>query len=287
MVVTGLGKSGLIGAKLSATFASTGTPSHFLHSTEAMHGDLGRIRRGDVVVALSYSGNTDEVVSLATILRQDGVPVIALVGKPGCELARLATVTLCVGDVTEACPLNLAPTASTTAMLALGDALALSVSRRRDFGVEDFRKIHPGGSLGRQLMGITEAMRFRMGQSLPAIQPTATIEEAYKQAEAFAPGGRRAGAMLIVDKQGLLAGIFTDGDLRRVLIKHGGKGLELPIGQVMIANPRRLADTALVRDAVQMFREFRIDEIPVVDSAGRPLGLIDVQDMVALKVIEG
>jgi arabinose-5-phosphate isomerase len=286
VVVSGLGKSGLIGQKISATLASTGTPSHFLHPTEAMHGDLGRVRRGDVVLILSFGGNTDEAVSLASILRQDGVPVIAIVGRPDCDLARLASVALCVGDVPEACPLNLAPTASTTAMLALGDALAMAVSRRRNFGVDDFRKIHPGGSLGRQLTPVVQAMRFRAGENLPLVHVGERVEHALRN-EARSPGGRRAGALLVVDAAGRLEGIFTDGDLRRLLISRGKDALRERIESVMTRRPRCLAADSLVRDAVQMMREFRIDEIPVIDAQGAPLGLIDVQDLVALKVIEG
>jgi arabinose-5-phosphate isomerase len=286
VVVTGLGKSGLIGQKISATLASTGTLSHFLHPSEAMHGDLGRVHGGDVVLALSFSGNTNEVVSLAAILRQDRVPVISLVGKPDSDLARVSTVVLSVGDVPEACPLNLAPTTSTTAMLALGDALAMCVSRRRNFGVDDFRKVHPGGGLGRQLTPVLQAMRFRAGDNLPVVRVGETVEQAL-QNEARSPGGRRAGALLIVDGDGKLAGIFTDGDLRRVLIRKGNQALRETIGSVMTPNPRRLLADSLVRDAVRMMREYRFDEIPVVDSGGVPLGLIDVQDLVALKVIEG
>lgn len=286
VVVSGLGKSGLIGRKVSATLASTGTPSHFLHPTEAMHGDLGRVRRGDVVLIFSFGGNTEEVVSLATLLRQDQVPVICIVGKPTCDLARLSTVAMSVGDIAEACPLNLAPTASTTAMLALGDALALAVSRRRSFGLEDFRRFHPGGALGRQLMPVVDAMRVHVGQGLPLVSQEATVRQAIG-ADTPTPGTRRAGAVLVVDGSGRLAGIFTDGDLRRVLIRLGEGALDRPIMEVMTVSPRRLAHNALVRDAVQMVREFRIDEIPVVDVDGKPLGLIDIQDLLALKVIEG
>lgn len=286
LVVSGVGKSGLIGQKLTATFASTGTPSHFLHPTEAMHGDLGRIRAQDVVLIMSYGGQTEEALTLATILQQDRVPVIALVGKPTCDLARLATVALCVGDVTEACPLNLAPSASTTAMLAMGDALALAVMRRRDFAAQDFHKFHPGGSLGRQLMPVVQAMRFQAGVNLPLISTQATVEQAYAKAEADAPGGRRAGALLVIHDDGKLAGIFTDGDLRRSFIKQGSDAWRQPIERFMTRQPRHLTTDALVRDAVRMVREYRIDEIPVVDPAGKPAGLIDVQDLVALKVIE-
>ncbi|MEX0653966.1 MAG: KpsF/GutQ family sugar-phosphate isomerase [Phycisphaeraceae bacterium] len=292
LVVSGLGKSGLIGQKLSATFASTGTPSHFLHPSEAMHGDLGRIRRGDVALLLSYGGNTEEVVTLAELLRQDGLATLAIVGKPDCDLGRLCTVALCIGDVTEACPLNLAPTASTTAMLALGDALALTVARRRSFGVEQFRKLHPGGGLGRQLMPVTQAMRFKVGgeaDNLPLIERSSTVEQAYAEAERYAKasGLRRAGALLIADEAGKLAGIVTDGDLRTALIRQGPGVWQGPIERIMTPKPTTLGVDALVRDAVRVVREHRFDEIPVVDEDGRPVGLIDVQDLAALKVIEG
>ena len=287
VVVSGLGKSGLIGQKISATFSSTGTPSHFLHPTEAMHGDLGRVRRGDVVLLLSYTGNTEEVVDLASVLKQDDVPVIAIVGGRGCHLARLATITLCIGDVEEACPMNLAPTASTTAMLALGDALALTVSRRGHFGLEQFKKFHPGGGLGRRLMSVTEAMRFKVGVNLPLVEMSMTLEQAYAAARRGDPNLRSAGALLVVDGAGRLAGIFTDGDFRRLSFSDPQRARSATLEQVMTKNPRHLSDTALVRDAVQLIRELRIDDVPVVDAEGRPVGLIDVQDLVALKVIEG
>lgn len=287
VVICGLGKSGLIGQKLAATLASTGTPSHYLHPTEAMHGDLGRIRKQDVVIALSYGGQTEEIVNIASILKQDNVALIALVGRPTSDLARLATIALCVGDIAEACPLNLAPTASTTAMLALGDALALSVMRVRNFAAQDFHKFHPGGSLGRQLMPVVQAMRFEAHKNLPLIAMNASVRQAYAQSESQAPDGRRAGALLVVHEDQTLAGIFTDGDLRRSFIKHGSSAWEKPIAELMTKNPRHLTAESLVRDAVRMVREFRIDEIPVVEKqGGKAIGLIDVQDLVALKVIE-
>lgn len=287
VVICGLGKSGLIGQKLAATLASTGTPSHFLHPTEAMHGDLGRIRKQDVVIALSYGGQTEELVTLASILKQDNVALIALVGRINSDLARLATIALSVGDVAEACPMNLAPTASTTAMLALGDALALAVMRVRNFQATDFHKFHPGGSLGRQLMPVAQAMRFEANKNLPLIAMNATVKQAYAQSESQALDGRRAGALLVVNDDQTLAGIFTDGDLRRSFIKHGSEAWAKPIVELMTKNPRHLTADALVRDAVHMVREYRIDEIPVVEKAGgKTIGLIDVQDLVALKVIE-
>lgn len=286
VVVSGLGKSGLIGRKISATLASTGTPSHFLHPTEAVHGDLGRVRAKDVVLLLSFGGGTEEILSLASILRQDDVAVIAMVGNPDCELAKLATVTLAIGDLTEACPNNLAPTASTTAMLALGDALALVASRRRGFGSEDFKRFHPGGSLGRQLMPVLEAARFKVGDNLPLAKVGQSVADAFRDADTVAAGPRRTGALLIVDNDGRLAGILTDADLRRRLSEEGVEAWSLPIEQLMTSAPRHLTTEALVRDAVHLVREHRIDEIPIVDENDQPQALLDVQDLVALKVIE-
>jgi arabinose-5-phosphate isomerase len=294
LIISGLGKSGLIAQKLSATFASTGTPSHFLHPVEAMHGDLGRVRRGDAVLLLSYSGQSEEVVTLAELLRPDDVPTLAIVRGADCDLGRAADVVLCVGDVAEACPHNLAPTASTTAMLALGDALALAVSRQRGFSADDFQKRHPGGGLGRLLRPVTEAMRFRVAGpdgspgNLPTMAESTTLGDAYEQAERHArdAGIRRAGALLVVSDNGQLTGIFTDGDLRRLVQQHD-RPLAQQLGDVMTRSPRTLRADQLVRDAVHAVREKRIDEVPVISDDGRPLGLIDVQDLVALKVIEG
>ena len=286
VVVSGMGKSGLIGQKLSATFASTGTHSHYIHPSEAMHGDLGRVRSQDVVLLLSFGGNTEEVVALATLLRQDAVATIGVVRRVDCDLGRVATLALPVGDVVEACPLNLAPSASTTAMMALGDALALTVSRRRNFSADEFRKNHPGGSLGRQLTPVTRAMRFRVGENLPLMHFGMTVRASYDAAEPTLAHVRRAGAMLVVDDAGRLAGIFTDGDLRRLVMRAPAQAMDMPIERVMTPNPRRLRHDAMVRDAVQIIREHRIDEVPVVDEEHRPVGLIDVQDLMALKVIE-
>ncbi len=282
VLVGGLGKSGIIARKISATFASTGTPSHFLHPTEAMHGDLGRIRAEDLLLLLSYGGQTDEVLALAALVRQDGVNVIAITGRADCHLARIADCALRVGDVTEACTHQLAPTASTTAMLALGDALALTVSAASDFSADDFAKRHPGGSLGRMMMPITQVLRFKARQNLPLVRDDQTVERVLHEAAK----NRRAGAVLLVDSAGKLSGIFTDADLRRRLIDDGPAALALPVAEVMTAHPRRLNRDALVRDAVQMVREHRVDELPVVDADDQPVGLIDVQDLMALKVIE-
>jgi arabinose-5-phosphate isomerase len=281
IVVSGLGKSGLIGAKISGTFSSLGRPSHVLHPSEAVHGDLGRLRRGDVALLLSYSGETEELVALASILKADGVETIGVSRNEKTSLARLTTAHISIGEITEACPLNLAPTASTTAMLAIGDALALAAARRMNFDADAFQARHPGGMLGAGLRPITEVLRFRAQENLSVVPDTQTVREAL----AIAVEGRRAGAILLVDDNGVLSGIFTDGDLRRLINQHGADALEKPIASVMTPRPDHLDEDALVRDAVRMVRERRIDEIPVLDHSGRPLGLVDVQDLIAMKVV--
>ena len=288
VVVSGMGKSGLIGQKLSATLASVGVPSHFLHPSEAFHGDLGRVRRGDGVILISFGGGTEEVVSLAEVLRQDAVPMVALTRTHDSALGRLATHCLALGAMEEACPHNLAPTASTTATLAMGDALALCASRLLNFGAEDFYRFHPSGGLGKQMMPVAEAMRFKVGENLPVVDEATSIQDAYAhvKAEADAAGLRRAGALLAVDKDGKLAGIFTDGDLRR-LVTEGRADLSRPLSEVITRSPRTLQVDQRVRDAVHIVRELRIDEVPVLDKDGKPVGLIDIQDLVTLKVIEG
>lgn len=283
LVVSGVGKSGLIGAKLSATFSSTGTPSHFLHATEAMHGDLGRIRRNDILFILSYSGNSEEVLSLAALVKQDRVPILAMTGKRDSHLAKLADIHLCVGDVTEACQNNLAPTTSTTAILAMGDALAVAVSSAKHFTAEDFKKSHPGGALGKQMLPLMDILRLKAGDNLPLISETLTVEQVLHQT---ASGGRRAGAVLLINMKGQLSGIFTDADLAKLLVKQGTDALKKVMKDVMTPAPRRLPADGHVRDAVQLVREYRIDEIPLVDDNDKPVGLIDVQDLMALKVIE-
>jgi arabinose-5-phosphate isomerase len=286
VVVAGMGKSGLVGAKISATFSSLGQPSNVLHPSEAVHGDLGRVRRGDMVLLLSYSGETEEVVNLASILRADGVPRIGISQSDKSTLARLCDVHLALGDLAEACPLNLAPTASTTAMLALGDALALALSRRRGVRADDFHKHHPGGMLGAGLRQITEVLRFRVGHNLPVVDDHVTVREALKLAAECAGTPRRAGAIILVDDHGRLSGIFTDGDLRRLVTSDPTGGLfNMTINTVMTQRPQHMTVDDLVRDAVRLVRERRVDEIPVLDHDGKPVGLVDVQDLIAMKVV--
>jgi arabinose-5-phosphate isomerase len=283
VIFSGMGKSGLVGAKLSATFSSIGQPSHVVHPSEAVHGDLGSIKNNDVVILMSYSGTTEEVLNLAAILRTDDVPRIGISSSNDSALAKLCDVHLSTGAITEACPLNLAPTASTTATLAIGDALGLAVSRRRNFSADDFHKHHPGGMLGAGLRSITEILRFKVGDNLPTVHRSTLVGEALLAARPTA-AKRRAGAILLVDDDNKLVGIFTDGDLRRLVI-DSEQPMQCVIGEVATANPRRLATTALVRDAKQLVTEHRVDEIPVVDDQNRPIGLIDVQDLIAMKVV--
>ncbi|MEM9167162.1 MAG: KpsF/GutQ family sugar-phosphate isomerase [Planctomycetota bacterium] len=283
VIVSGLGKSGLIGAKISATLASLGIPSHAVHPSEASHGDLGRVRRRDVLIALSKSGETEEVVSLAAILRQDGLGIISLTSAGGNEssLGRLGTVSLAVGGTNEAGD-SPAPTASTTCTLAMGDALALAAARRRRFTDADFAKRHPGGSLGGMLKPVVEALRFRLGQNLPLVRDDRSVADALR--DAARQSDRRPGALLLIDRDGALSGIFTDGDLRRLVLSDPG-ALDKPIANVMTRSPRTLQDDALLRDAVAMVRQHRQDEIPVVDADGKPVGLLDVQDLITLKLV--
>jgi arabinose-5-phosphate isomerase len=288
VVVSGLGKSGLVGAKISATMASLGIPSHPVHPSEAAHGDLGRFRATDTVICISFSGETDEVVGLAGILRQDGVRLISITGgrpdAPTSSLERLATVRLTLGKFAEAGGMAfVAPTCSTTATLALGDALAVAAARRRHFTSEEFAKRHPGGALGGLLRPVTDVLRFEAGRNLPLVDQRLSVAAALGQAAEL---GRRPGAMLVVDQStGRLSGIFTDGDLRRLVLRDAAE-LSRPIEAVMTRNPRTLAHTALVRDAVNMVREFRQDEIPVVDGDGRPIGILDVQDLIAMRLVK-
>jgi arabinose-5-phosphate isomerase len=282
IVVSGVGKSGLIGRKISATLASTGTSSHFMHPTEAMHGDFGSVKENDTLILLSFSGQTDEVVALAAVARQVNLPVISMTGTIHGRLAKLAAIQLTVGDITEACPHQLAPTASTTAMLALGDALALCVSRERKFTAADFYRRHPDGGLGKLMLPLGDAVRFRVGKNLPVVSDALTVKQVLTEID---QEQRRVGATLLIDDDGKLTGIFTDADFRRLISQQGVAALDSAIADQMTRRPKVLFENDLVRDAVQVMLEKRIDEIPLVDDAGKPTGLIDVQDLIALGVM--
>jgi arabinose-5-phosphate isomerase len=279
VVVTGMGKPGFIAQKISATFASTGTPSLYLHPAEALHGDLGRVARGDLVLALSNSGETDELIRLLPALKRLGVPIVALTGDAKSQLARAADLVLDIGPVPEACPLGLAPTASTIALLALGDALAMSVLDRRSFSPEQFAELHPGGALGRQFVRVREVMRT--GAANPVVQARTPLRETVAMMSST-PG--RPGATSVVDAAGRLQGIFTDGDLRR-LVEQGEADFERAVSTVMHRGPRTVSPDDLATEAAELLREGQIDQLPVVDADGRPVGLLDVQDLLAARLI--
>jgi len=279
VVVTGMGKAGLVGQKISATLASTGTPSIYLHAAEALHGDLGRIRTGDVVLALSNSGETAEVNATLPVARKIGAEVIAMTGRPESTLGRLATTVLDIGRVEEACPMKLAPTASTSAMLALGDALAMVVLAERGFDREDYALYHPAGSLGRQLLRVGEVMR--KDRELPLV-PVGTRVDAVLITMSRTPG--RPGAALIVDGDGRLVGIFTDGDVRRLLESGEMKHLHAPVDEFMGTKPKSVGPEALVAEAQRLLQEYHIDQVPVLDDDGRPVGLLDVQDILDIRI---
>ncbi|MBT4768892.1 MAG: KpsF/GutQ family sugar-phosphate isomerase [Phycisphaerae bacterium] len=284
LVVSGMGKSGLVGAKISATFSSLGIPSHVVHPADAAHGDLGAIRGGDVVMLLSYSGGTAEVVELATILRNDGVATLGVSRNDSTNLARVCETHLALGDLDEAGPLNLAPTTSTTATLACGDALALAVAHHRSFTATDFRRRHPGGSLGAMLRPVEELIRFRPGENLTTITADVPTVEALRLSDKDHAGSvRHAGALLVVDADGCVIGLFTDGDLRRLVLMTSDE-LSRPIGEVMTKSPRTIHREATLGEARRLVAEYRIDEIPVVDDDGRAVGLIDIQDLMAPRV---
>lgn len=279
VVVTGVGKSGLIGQKISATMASTGTPSLFLHSGEAVHGDMGRVLPDDVVLALSYSGSTAEVVRLIPIIRKIGAALVTITSTADSDLAKHADVALEVGVIEEACPIGLAPTSSTTAMLALGDALAMTVASRKEFTRSDYALFHRGGSLGRRLVTVGEVMRPLA--EVPRVDRSTTVRDAL--AAAAVRSGKRAGAVLVVDADDQLVGIFTDGDLRRRIIEEEGV-LQRPIELVMTAGPKVTRQDELLATAYKRLRQHAIDELPVVDADGRAVGLLDVQDVLEFGV---
>jgi arabinose-5-phosphate isomerase len=277
VIVTGMGKAGLVGQKLAATLASTGTRAFPLHPAEAVHGDLGRIRSDDVVIALSQSGETDEVLRLIPALRRLGACLIAITEGAGSSLGQSADICVALGPIQEACPLGLAPSASTTALMAVGDALALLVSRMRDFRAEDFALYHPAGSLGRKLCRVEDVMRT--GPQIRRARPGETVREVFVR---LAGPRRRSGAILVEDEDGTLLGIFTDSDLARLFEGRREAELDRPIGEVMTARPVQAAVGSTIGEAVEALKARKISELPVVDRGGRLVGLIDLTDLIGL-----
>jgi len=278
VVVMGMGKSGHIGRKMAATLASTGTPAMFVHPAEASHGDLGMIKPVDVVLAISNSGESEELIGILPVLKRLEVPVIAMTGNVESTLARYAAVLLDSGVEKEACPLNLAPTASTTAQLALGDALAVALLDARGFKAEDFARSHPGGALGRKLLThVSDVMRS--GQDVPRVGPRASFGELMREMSK-----KGLGATAIVGDDDHIQGIFTDGDLRR-LMETGADLRSAVAEEVMHVSPRTIALDALAVDAVELMETHRITSVLVVDAAGRLCGAVNTNDLMRAKVI--
>jgi arabinose-5-phosphate isomerase len=271
VVVTGMGKSGIIGIKISATFASTGMPSHFLNPAEALHGDIGRIAGGDVVLALSNSGETDEIVRLLELIRRLDASIVGMSGNPESTLARHADLHLIVGVDMEACPLDLVPTASTTAFLAMGDALAVACYESRGFTAADFARFHPGGRLGRRLLRVRDLMHE--GAGVPKVPETAELREAIAEMST-----KRLGMTCVVGSDGRLVGILTDGDLRRLLMREAAP-LDLRVADVMIRQPATIAPDRLAAEALAMMETRKITSLPAVDGDGALAGVIQIHDL--------
>ncbi len=277
VIVTGMGKAGLVGQKVAATLASTGTRAFHLHPAEAMHGDLGRIRGDDVVIALSQSGETEEVLRLVPALRRLGACLVAITERAGSTLGLAADLCIALGPIEEACPLGLAPSASTTVLMAVGDALALLVSRMRDFTAADFALYHPAGSLGRKLTRVEEVMRT--GRQLRHAHVDETVRAVFVR---LAGPGRRSGAVLIEDGNSRLLGIFTDSDRARLFEKRREVDLDRPIGAVMTTDPYAIRVGASLAEAVELMKAHKISELPVVDRGEHLVGLIDVTDLIGI-----
>ncbi|MDH3592749.1 MAG: KpsF/GutQ family sugar-phosphate isomerase [Planctomycetota bacterium] len=280
VVTTGMGKSGIIAQKISATLASTGTPSFYLHPAEASHGDLGRVVAGDVVVAISNSGGSEEIRRLIPGIKRIGAKLVAMTGSAESSLARHADCHLCTGEAPEACPVGLAPTTSTTAQLALGDALAMTVAKKRAFSREEYALYHPGGALGRSLLRVHELMADK--EHAPPAQAGTITHDALVDAGGL---GRKVGALAVVDKDGVLRGLLTDGDIRRWVLRDANS-LKRPLDELMTADPLSVRDDQLAAEAWRAMREHSFDDLPVVDADGRYVGILDVLDLLKAGFVE-
>ena len=276
VVVSGLGKSGLVCRKIASTLASTGTPALFLHAAEGLHGDIGMLTRGDVLLAVSNSGST-EVIAMLAPSRRLGMPVVAMTGDRGSQLGRAADVVLDVSVAEEACPLGLAPTASTTATLALGDALAIALLERRGFSAEDFGTLHPGGALGRRLRRVDELMHT--GAELPLVSGSATMADVLREVSA-----KRLGLTGVLGADGTLAGIITDGDLRRAVQRHGDV-LRFAASELMTRAPKTVPAGALAESALALMEQHAITALFIVDADGRPAGVLHLHDLLRAAVV--
>lgn len=278
VVVSGIGKSGHIARKIAATLASTGTPAFFVHAAEAVHGDLGMITAQDVIMALSHSGTTEELLTILPLARRNGTRILSLTGHPGSPLAELADVHLDTSVAQEACPLNLAPTASSTAALAMGDALAVACLEARGFGSEDFARSHPGGALGRKLLTRVRDV-MRTGNRLPTVARDAGINAALTEMSR-----KGMGMTVVLDERGAVAGIFTDGDLRRLIARVGDiRGST--VGEGMSPDPRRISPEALAAEAAAIMDENRLNHLLVTQADGTLIGALHMHDLMAAKVV--
>ncbi|PLY03641.1 MAG: D-arabinose 5-phosphate isomerase [Desulfuromonas sp.] len=280
VVITGMGKSGLICQKIASTMASTGTPAFFLHPAEGVHGDLGMLMKGDVVIAVSNSGETDEITRILPVIKRMGLPLIAMSGNPESTLARAGDASLDISVVEEACPLNLAPTSSTTATLAMGDALAVALLVKRGFKEEEFALYHPGGALGRKLLTRVDDL-MHTGEAMPTVDQGVSLKEAL-----FEITSKKLGITGIVNGSRELVGVFTDGDLRRVIEKDS-KSLELPIEEIMSPNPKRILRTNLAAKALQQMDKYSITSLFVFETEEEsvPVGIIHLHDLLKAGVV--
>jgi arabinose-5-phosphate isomerase len=278
VVVTGMGKSGLVARKISATLSSTGTPSFFLHPADAVHGDLGMLAPGDAMLAVSYGGETDEIVALLEAFRRLEIPLVTLTGKPKSTLGEASVVFLDVSVSEEACSLNLAPTASTTAAMAVGDALAVALLERRNFQPDDFAALHPGGRLGKKLLRVEHLMH--KGAALPSVKESAAMSDVFHEMSA-----KKLGMTTVVTLDGKLAGILTDGDLRRLMEKHKGAALDLSAAAAMTKSPQTIEPHTLASEALNMMEKRRITSVVVTDADGVVKGVVHLHDLWTLQLI--
>jgi len=278
VVVSGMGKSGLIGRKISATLSSTGTPSFFLHPAEALHGDLGMLARGDAMLAVSYGGETQEIIQLLEALKRLEMPLVTLTGCVRSTVAQASDVVLDVSVREEACSLNLAPTASTTVAMAVGDALAISLLERRDFRHDDFAALHPAGRLGKKLLRVEHLMHS--GAALPCVAPNAEMQDVFHEMSA-----KGLGMTTVLEADGRLAGILTDGDLRRLMEKHRGAVLEMHAADGMTKNAQTIGPHVLASEALNLMEKKKITSVVVVDEARRVLGVVHLHDLWTLELM--
>jgi arabinose-5-phosphate isomerase len=278
VVVTGMGKSGLIGRKISATLSSTGTPSFFLHPAEALHGDLGMLARGDSLLAITYGGETQEILNLLETLKRLQVSIVTLTGNPKSTLAEASDVVLDVSVKEEACSLNLAPTASTTVAMAVGDALAVSLLEKRGFRPDDFAALHPAGRLGNKLLRVEHLMHT--GQALPRVSPETPMPKTFHEMSA-----KKLGMTTVLTGDGQLAGILTDGDLRRLMEKHGGATLAMTAGECMVRAPQTIGPKVLASEALNLMEKRKITSVVVVDETRKVLGVVHLHDLWGLQLV--